>query len=67
MMAKAGSNLERVLAEGRFALTAEVGPPRGPDPEAVINRRKGDITDYWPGRGSGSGPVPNGRSPSRRP
>jgi methylenetetrahydrofolate reductase (NADPH) len=30
-----GSNLERVLAAGHFAVTAEVGPPRGPDPEAV--------------------------------
>ncbi len=40
MKAKAGSNLERVLAEGHFALTAEVGPPRGPDPEAVIKKAK---------------------------
>lgn len=40
MTAKAGSNLERVLAEGHFALTAEVGPPRGPDPEAVIKKAK---------------------------
>jgi len=38
MTAKAGSNLERVLAEGHFALTAEVGPPRGPDPETVIKK-----------------------------
>jgi methylenetetrahydrofolate reductase (NADPH) len=30
-----GGNLERVLAAGHFAVTAEVGPPRGPDPEAV--------------------------------
>jgi methylenetetrahydrofolate reductase (NADPH) len=30
-----GSNLERVLAASHFAVTAEVGPPRGPDPEAV--------------------------------
>ncbi len=35
MKTKSGSNLERVLAEGKFALTAEVGPPRGPDPEAI--------------------------------
>jgi len=32
---KSGSNLERVLSEGHFAVTAEVGPPRGPDPSAV--------------------------------
>ena len=30
-----GSNLERVLSAGHFAVTAEVGPPRGPDPAAV--------------------------------
>jgi methylenetetrahydrofolate reductase (NADPH) len=40
MTAKAESNLKRVLAEGHFALTAEVGPPRGPDPEAVIKKAK---------------------------
>jgi len=32
---RAGSRLERVLAAGHFAVTAEVGPPRGPDPEAI--------------------------------
>ncbi|NIT78049.1 MAG: methylenetetrahydrofolate reductase, partial [Thermoplasmata archaeon] len=26
---KAGSNLERILENGRFAVTAELGPPRG--------------------------------------
>ena len=30
-----GSNLERILGAGHFAVTAEVGPPRGPDPEVV--------------------------------
>lgn len=30
-----GSRLERVLASGRFAVTAEIGPPRGPDAETV--------------------------------
>ena len=30
-----GTNLERVLAAGHFAVTAEVGPPRGPDPGVV--------------------------------
>ena len=33
-----GSKLERVLADGTFAVTVEVGPPRGADPEAI--RRK---------------------------
>ena len=32
---KAGTNLEKVLAAGHFAVTAECGPPRGSDPEAV--------------------------------
>ncbi|RPH38708.1 MAG: methylenetetrahydrofolate reductase [Desulfobulbaceae bacterium] len=35
---KSGSNLEKVLAAGHFAVTAECGPPRGADPEVV--RRK---------------------------
>ena len=30
-----GSRLERVLDRGHFAVTVEVGPPRGPDPEDV--------------------------------
>jgi methylenetetrahydrofolate reductase (NADPH) len=30
---KAGTNLERVLTSGRFAVTAEIGPPRGADAE----------------------------------
>jgi 5,10-methylenetetrahydrofolate reductase len=30
-----GSKLERMLAAGHFAVTAEVGPPRGPDPADV--------------------------------
>lgn len=33
-----GTRLERVLADGTFAVTVEVGPPRGADPETV--RRK---------------------------
>ena len=32
---KANSNLERVLSAGHFAVTMEVGPPRGPDPSVV--------------------------------
>jgi 5,10-methylenetetrahydrofolate reductase len=35
---KSGSNLERVLAAGHFAVTAELGPPRSWDAEAI--RRK---------------------------
>jgi len=38
MTAGVGTNLEQVLAAGNFAVTAEVGPPRGADPEAI--RRK---------------------------
>jgi len=36
-----GSNLQRVLAAGHFAVTTEVGPPRGPSPAAM--RRKAGI------------------------
>ncbi len=36
----APGNLERVLIEGGFAVTAECGPPRGADPDAI--RRKGE-------------------------
>jgi len=35
---RSGSNLERVLESGRFAVTAEIGPPRSASSEAV--RRK---------------------------
>ena len=35
---KSGSNLERVLAAGHFAVTAELGPPRSWDAESI--RRK---------------------------
>jgi methylenetetrahydrofolate reductase (NADPH) len=38
---KAGSNLERILQEGYFAVTAEVGPPRGPDPSVI--QEKSDL------------------------
>ena len=34
-MSICASNLERILAAGHFAVTAEIGPPRGPDPAAV--------------------------------
>ena len=40
MKMKVGSNLERVLAAGHFAVTAEVGPPRGPNPEAILKKAK---------------------------
>jgi methylenetetrahydrofolate reductase (NADPH) len=35
---KAGSRLERILAEGIFAVTAELGPPKGPNVEVVQNK-----------------------------
>ena len=38
---KAGTNLEKVLENGRFAVTAEVGPPKGPS--AAVIRRRGEI------------------------
>lgn len=41
---KAGTNLEKVLESGRFAVTAEVGPPKGAS-SAVI-RRKGEQLRY---------------------
>jgi len=35
---KSGSNLEKILAAGHFAVTAECGPPRGADPEPMIEK-----------------------------
>lgn len=35
---KAGSNLERVLEAGHFAVTAECGPPRGADGDKVLKK-----------------------------
>jgi len=35
---KSGSNLEKILRAGHFAVTAELGPPQGADPEVI--RRK---------------------------
>jgi len=29
------SNLERILSEGKFAVTAEIGPPKGCDPDKI--------------------------------
>lgn len=37
---KSGSNLEKVLAAGHFAVTAECGPPRGADPNKVLEKAK---------------------------
>jgi methylenetetrahydrofolate reductase (NADPH) len=41
MSPRAHTNLEKVLAAGHFAVTAEVGPPQGPNPEPV--RKKAAI------------------------
>ncbi len=38
---KSGSNLEKVLESGRFAVTAEVGPPKGTSAKVV--QRKGEL------------------------
>ena len=38
---KAGTNLEKVLESGSFAVTAEAGPPKGTSAEVV--RRKGEM------------------------
>jgi methylenetetrahydrofolate reductase (NADPH) len=38
---KSGSNLERVLRAGHFAVTGELGPPQGADPEEI--RRKASL------------------------
>ena len=32
------SNFERVLSEGKFAVTAEIGPPKGSDPNKIIDK-----------------------------
>jgi len=38
---KAGTNLEKVLESGRFAVTAEAGPPKGTS--AAVVQRKGEL------------------------
>lgn len=38
---KSGSNLEKILASGQFAVTAECGPPKGTS--AKVIQRKGDL------------------------
>ncbi|HHB75021.1 MAG TPA: acetyl-CoA decarbonylase/synthase complex subunit delta [Desulfobulbus sp.] len=37
---KAGSNLERVLTSGEFAVTGELGPPKNSDPEVVRKKAR---------------------------
>ncbi len=41
---KAGTNLEKVLDSGRFAVTAEAGPPKGTSPTVI--QRKGELLRY---------------------
>jgi len=38
---KAGTRLERILASGKFAVTAEAGPPKGTSAEVI--RKKGEL------------------------
>ncbi len=40
MTLRAGTRLEKVLAAGEFALTVEVGPPQGPDPEPMREKAR---------------------------
>ena len=42
---KAGSNLEKILAAGHFAVTGELGPPQSADPE-VIRKKAGYLKGY---------------------
>src|SRR5512140_215517 len=35
---KSGSNLERVIASGKMAVTAELGPPMSADPHEIIKK-----------------------------
>ncbi len=41
LIMKAGTNLEKVLESGKFAVTAEVGPPKGASAKVV--QRKGEM------------------------
>jgi methylenetetrahydrofolate reductase (NADPH) len=41
---KSGSNLEKILASGQFAVTAEAGPPKGTSAKVV--QRKGDLLKF---------------------
>ena len=42
---RVGRDLRGALAAGRFAVTAEIGPPRGVDPDAVT--RKAALLRGW--------------------
>ncbi|NQU61121.1 MAG: methylenetetrahydrofolate reductase [Rhodospirillales bacterium] len=42
---KSGSNLERVLAEGRFAVTGELGPPKGMNMD-LVRKKIGLLKGY---------------------
>lgn len=42
---KSGSNLEKLLRNGHFAVTAELGPPRGAD-RSVIEKKAGILKGY---------------------
>ena len=35
---KTPSKLEKVLAAGHYAVTSECGPPRGTDPQTIIEK-----------------------------
>jgi len=35
---KSNSDLEKILTDGKFAVTAEVGPPKGSDPEKIKSK-----------------------------
>jgi len=37
---RVGSNLERVFESGKFAVTAEIGPPQSADPEPLVHHAK---------------------------
>ncbi len=37
---KAGSNLEKALEDGKFAVTAEIGPPQSANPEPLVHHAK---------------------------
>ena len=41
---KAGTNLEKVLDSGKFAVTAEAGPPKGTS--AAVIQKKGETLRY---------------------
>ena len=38
MTAKTPSKLEKILASGQLAVTSEVGPPRGSDPDVITRK-----------------------------